>query len=178
MFTWDLPQALEVGGRMYEIRTDFRPALDILVAFNDPELPEENKIQVMMEILFVELPPEEYLNEAVEQAGPRVMDWEQDASMIFSAINKVAGYELRNPQRYTHWWTFAGYFDEIDEGTFSQVLAIRQKRAKGKKLEKWEQEFLHEHRSLVILENKTSEEEQKRIAAEEAAVDALFKGVY
>lgn len=54
--------------------------------------------------------------------------------------------------------------------------AIRQKRAKGKKLEKWEEEFLHEHRSLVILENKTSEEEQKRIAAEEAAVDALFKG--
>ena len=104
MFTWDLPQALEVGGRMYEIRTDFRPALDILEAFNDPELPEENKIQVMMEILFVELPPEEYLNEAVERAywyldcgkrsdgkaGPRVMDWEQDASMIFSAINKVA----------------------------------------------------------------------------------------
>ena len=192
MFTWDLPQALEVGGRMYKIRTDFRPALDILVAFNDPELPEENKIQVMMEILFVELPPEEYLNEAVERAywyldcgkrsdgkaGPRVMDWEQDASMIFSAINKVAGYELRNPQRYTHWWTFAGYFDEIDEGIFSQVLAIRQKRAKGKKLEKWEEEFLHEHRSLVILENKTSEEEQKRIAAEEAAVDALFKGVY
>ena len=129
MFTWDLPQTLEVGGRMYEIRTDFRPALDILVAFNDPELPEENKIQVMMEILFVELPPEEYLNEAVERAywyldcgkrsdgkaGPRVMDWEQDASMIFSAINKVAGYEVRNPQRYTHWWTFAGYFDEIDE---------------------------------------------------------------
>ena len=89
---------------MYEIRTDFRPALDILEAFNDPELPEENKIQVMMEILFVELPPEEYLNEAVERAywyldcgkrsdgkaGPRVMDWEQDASMIFSAINKVA----------------------------------------------------------------------------------------
>ena len=30
----------------------------------------------------------------------------------------------------------------------------------------------------MILENKTSEEEQKRIAAEEAAVDALFKGVY
>lgn len=189
MFSWNLPSSLEVGGKSYPIRTDFRPALDIMAAFNDPELPEDARLQVMVEILYIDVPPMEYLEEAIKQAiwyldcgkspdgksRPRTMDWEQDAALIFPAVNKVAGYETRNPQTYTHWWTFVGFFEEIEEGTFSQVLAIRQKRAKGKKLEKWEQEFLRENRSLVELKEKVTGEEQIRRQQEQAAVDALFK---
>ena len=73
-----------------------------------------------------------------------------------------------------HWWTFIGYFDEIGEGTFSQVLSIRQKRAKGKKLEKWEQEFLKNNRSMVILKHQMSDEQKERWNMEQKAVDALF----
>ena len=40
---------------------------------------------------------------------------------------------------------------EIDDGLFSQVLAIRQKKSKGKKLEKWEQEFLKDNEKLCSL---------------------------
>lgn len=189
MFSWNLPAALEVGGRTYNIRTDFRAALDIIAAFSDPELPDAAKQRVMVEILYEELPPEEHLEDAIKQAlwfldcgkkkdntpRPQTMDWEQDAAIIFPAVNKIAGYETRNPQQYTHWWTFVGYFDEIQDGLFSQVLAIRQKRAKGKKLEKWEQEFLRDNRYLVELKTRISEEEQKQRDAEQAAVDALFK---
>lgn len=189
MYFWELPNSLEVGGEVYEIRTDFRAALDILAAFNDPELPDGGKTKVMIEILYVVLPPAEYLDEAAQKAlwfidcgrtrdgkpKPATMNWERDAPIIFPAINKIAGYETRNPNEHTHWWTFLGYFDEITDGLFSQVLAIRQKRAKGKKLEKWEQEFVRENRELVELANRVSDEDREKIMKEQEAVDALFR---
>ena len=66
------------------------------------------------------------------------------------AVNKIAGFETRGRQTI-HWWTFYGWFMEIDDGLFSQVLSIRQKLAKGKKLEKWEQEFLRNNQKLCEL---------------------------
>ena len=50
---------------------------------------------------------------------------------------------------------------EIGESLFSSVLNIRQKRAKGKKLEKYEQEFYKDNRNLIDLtvKEKRSEEE-------------------
>ena len=78
------------------------------------------------------------------------MDWEQDQRILFPAINAAAGYEVRSAS-YIHWWTFMGFFMEIKEGTFSQVVSLRQKRAKGKKLEKWEQDYKREHPELFNL---------------------------
>lgn len=188
MHSWDLPLTLTVGGKSYGIRTDFRPCLDIMTAFNDANLDDAGKYQVMVEILYEESIPEEDIPEAVEQAlwfldcgkksdnvpRPRVMDWEQDAPIVFSAINKISGREVRDPNQYMHWWTFIGYFDEIGEGTFSQVLAIRQKRAKGEKLEKWEREFWKNNRSMVELKQSMSDEEKEQWRIEQEAVDALF----
>lgn len=90
------------------------------------------------------------------------MDWEQDEPILFPAINKVAGIETRATQ-YIHWWTFSGYFMEIEDGTFSTVLGIRQKKAKGKKLEKWEQEFYRNNRRLCDIRKRYTEEEQAEI---------------
>ena len=80
MTAWDLPASLDISGRQYKIRTDFRVILDILMAMNDPELYEpdadENERQtvsamLMLQILyedFEEIPPEHY-GEAVEKAA-------------------------------------------------------------------------------------------------------------
>ena len=38
MDTWKLPTTLRVGGKDYEIRTDYRAVLDILIAMNDPDI--------------------------------------------------------------------------------------------------------------------------------------------
>lgn len=173
-----LPTSLEVSGSTYEIRTDYRDMLVIMQAFNDPELLPDEKYEVMLRILYTdldELPPE-CCSEAIEQAlwfldcgqidddkSPvKVMDWEQDESLVFPAINKVVGQEVR-ATKYMHWWTFMGYFMEVDEGTFSMVLGIRQKKAKGKKLEQWEQDFYRNHRNLCDLKKRYSKEEQAEI---------------
>lgn len=170
-----LPKSLEISGKSYTIRSDFRVALLIFEAFNDPNLSNYEKVRVCIECLFEEIPND--LEEAYKQAvwflnggedsdgkshNRKVFDWKQDEKMIFSAVNKTAGKEVRALE-YLHWWTFLGYFSEIGEGLFSQVLNIRIKKSKGKKLEKYEQEFYREHKSMIDLKQAYSEEEQAEI---------------
>lgn len=88
---------------------------------------------------------------------PRLIDWEQDAELIVPAVNKAAGMEIRAAS-HLHWWTFFSFFMEIDEGLLSTVLNIRQKKAKHKKLEKWEKQFCSENKELIYLKKPESEE--------------------
>lgn len=170
-----LPTTLCIEDREYKIRTDYRIALTIFEAFNDIELKDNEKAMVMLNLLYEIVP--DNIEEALKKASwfldggkqyeefnktKKVMDWEQDESIIFSAVNKVAGYETREKE-YMHWWTFLGYFSEIGEGLFSTVINIRQKKNKGKKLEKYEQEFYKNNKQLIDLKEKYSTEEQAEI---------------
>lgn len=174
-----LPVSLPVASNEWRIRTDYRDILTIMEAYSDPELSDREKAWIMLNILYAdwEKMPKELYREAAEKAvwfldcgqeeddkkPPRkLMDWEQDEAILFPAINKVAGREVRAVE-YMHWWTFMGYFMEIEEGTFSMVLGIRQKRAKGKNLEKWEQDFYRNNKTLCDLKTKYTSEEQAEI---------------
>lgn len=174
-----LPQELNINDAKRAIRTDFRTALLIFQAFNDVELSDREKAEVMLKCLYEDfdnIACSDY-QEAVEKAAwfldggkeyeeakdnKKVLDWEQDEQLIFPAINKAAGYEVRAVE-YLHWWTFIGFFNEIGEGLFSSVVSIRQKKNKGKKLEKYEQEFYKENKQLIEIERKYSAEEQAEI---------------
>lgn len=189
MYAWELPTSLEVGGKEYAIRTDYRVILDILAAMNDPEIFEsgmtedEKKIEqtmTMLQILYIDfdsIPPKDY-QEAAEKAvdfidcgikgddkpKPRTMDWEQDAPIIAPEVSKVAGRDIRVGE--THWWEFFGYYLGIGEGVFNTIVSIREKRRKGKKLEKWEKEFYQNNKSLIDLKSKKierSEEEKEEL---------------
>lgn len=182
---WKLPKEICIHDELYRIRTDYRAILDILKAASDPELTDQEKNMVMLEILYMnpEEIPSEYLEEALikgrefidcgirEEDGEnvRLMDWEQDSVIIASAINKTVGKDVR-ALKYMHWWTFMGAYMEIGDGLFHQVVMIRQKKAKNKKLEKWEQEFYRKNRSLVDLNQKRPE----RSAEEKEALKRLF----
>lgn len=172
-----LPLSLTVGGEEMAIRTDFRDALTIMEAFDDPDLNDGEKYAVMLTILYQDPIPDQHVREAVEKAlwfldcgrmerdekpARKVVDWGQDEPILFPAINRVAGLEVRGTD-YMHWWTFIGYFMEIEEGTFSTVLRIRQKKAKRKKLEPWERDFYNENRKMCDLDAKYSREEQEEI---------------
>ena len=182
----ELPQSLTVNGETYAIRSDFRDVLNIVTAFNDPELEDKDKVFITLFVLYEEfdsIPQEDY--EAAFKAAmefidhgvkddnaksPRVMDWEQDEGIMFPAVNKVAGFETRSAE-YIHWWTFMGYFMEISEGVFSSVLSLRLKKAQGKKLEKWEREYWNANKSICVLRPKLTPEEQ----AEKDRLNALLE---
>lgn len=175
MNAYQLPKALNIKGAEYAIRSDFRAILNILTRTSDPDMEAWEKQEVMYRIIYPDWKqiPASAFNAACEKAAefidyttpdnrpkPRTMDWKQDAAIIIPAVNKVAGKEVRAVE-YLHWWTFLGYFMEIEDGMFSQVLAIRQKKAKGKKLEKWEREFERNNAMLVKLQKKESPEQRQ-----------------
>ena len=181
---FDLPTCLEVNGQTWSIRTDFRDILKILIAFEDPELEKNEKQYICMFILYEDfdsIPPGEYqafydaairfIDNGAENDGhsPRTMDWEQDATILFPAINRVAGFETRSA-KYIHWWTFMGFFMEIKDSIYATVLNLRQKKAKGKKLEKWEREFWQTNSKICVLKTKLTAEEQ----AEKDRLNALL----
>lgn len=179
MNIWKLPTSLKIGEVDWNMRTDFRDVLYAISYFNNPDYELDEAWEICLTVIienYKEMPS--YLkNEAAEKVmgfidmgqkddgkpKPRVMDWEQDAPIIIPAINKVMGKEVRTLE-YCHWWTFIGAYMEIGESTFSNVLHIRQKKAKGKKLEKHEQEFYKENKSVIDLKKKYSEQELEEIA--------------
>lgn len=183
---WEFPTSLNIGGADYEIRTDYRVVLDLFTALNDNDLMDEDKqieaymkSRVILEIMFPQCDdiPAEHVQEALDKVAefidmgitedskkPKTMDWEQDAPILIPAINKVLNTEIR-AQKYMHWWTFLGAYMEIGESLFSNVIHIRQKKAKGKKLEKWEQDFYKENHSLIDFKQKDqrSDEEKEKL---------------
>jgi len=62
-----------------------------------------------------------------------------------------------------HWWSFLGYFNEIQEGLFSNILNIRQKKSKHKQLEKWEQDFYKENQDLIEFKTVYTEKEKEEM---------------
>ena len=180
MSAYELPTSLNIRGVDYSIRTDFRAILDVLIALNDKDLDENDKTIVLLQIMFIDWQsiPREHLQEAANKAvefidcnckddgkpSPKLIDWEQDAALIIPAVNKVAHKEVRAVE-YLHWWTFFSYYMEIGESLFSNVVGIRQKKAKGKKLEKWEMDFYKENKSIIDFkkEEKRSSEEKEML---------------
>lgn len=168
-----LPETLTVAGREYPIRADFRDVINILTAFNDPDLNEYEKACVCLECLYKSVPDdaEEALKQAawfidggepVAESKLRLMDWEQDEKIIIASVNRVAGCEIRAAE-FLHWWTFLGYFYEIGEGRFSMIVGLRAKLAKGKQLTKDEREFVRDNQDVVKLKTRLSAEEEKEL---------------
>ena len=180
---YDLPDTVEFGGQEWKINTDFRDVLNILTAFEDPELTNEEKAYICLVNIYPDFEeiPKNLMQQAYDSAiefidhghpddkkpSKKTMDWEQDAPLIFPAVNRVAGFETRSAD-YIHWWTFMGYFMEIKDSTYSTVLSLRQKKARGRKLEKYEQEYWKNNRGICELRRKETEEDKEEKARLEA----------
>lgn len=177
--TYSLPYYVNIDGEEINIRNkcDFRIVLDVIEALNDEELTEQEKIQCALYIFYGdELTKISNYEEAVKQMfiiinggeeeteqneKPRLMDWQHDFPQLAPPISRVLGYDVRTHDKYTHWYSFLGGYMEIGECTFSTIVSIRSKRAKGKKLDKWEEEYIREHRKMVELPRKLTAEEEE-----------------
>lgn len=173
---YELPTVIEISGTERPIRNrgDWRVMLDVMDALNDPDMIDRERIAAALYIFYENGIPADiraamegmmwFLSGGDRPAEakkdlPPLMDWEQDFPIIIAPINRVLGRDVR-AEAYMHWWTFLSAYMEIGESTFSTVLSIRQKQAKGKKLEKWESDFLREHSDLVRLRKRLSQKDQ------------------
>lgn len=181
MSAWELPTFLCVGGENLEIETEYRKILKIIEVFTNPEYELDEQWEICIGVLFkdydVDNPPPldtlvdmqkqamEFIDAGIKDDGrkkPCVMNWIQDAPIMAAPISKTLGRDVRSPEPL-HWWTFLGAYMEIGESLFSQIVNIRLKKAKGKKLDKWEQDFYIQNKSLIDLQVKSVErsEEEK-----------------
>ncbi len=178
---WDLPIAVEISGKSHPIRNkcDYRVVLDVICALNDNELTDEEKIKCALFIFYEDISSIDDFDTAIKEMfriinggeeeeqtlenKPKLMDWEHDFSILAPQINKVLKVEIRNPNAYFHWFTVLGGYYGVDpeNNIWANVVGIRSKLAKGKKLEKWEQEFYREHRKMVELPRKLTAEEEE-----------------
>lgn len=187
---YTLPTSVTTDSKEYLIRNkgDFRMILDCFNALNDIELTKQMRLLTCLIIFYEDFNSLEdieqakddletlvsemmvFFNGGQEESGRKVnyrlIDWDKDASMVCSAINKVAGKEVR-AEEYLHWWTFLGYYMAVGESALSTVVGIRSKIVKGQKLEKHEKEFRQENPQYFNWNSKSVEEQElDKLAAE------------
>ena len=110
---YELPKTLEIGGKMWKIRSDFRAVLDIITALNDVDFSDDEKALASLVIFYVDFDnmPVTIYGEAIEKcfwfinggktndemdAQPhKLIDWEKDFHHICSPINKQIHGEIR-----------------------------------------------------------------------------------
>ena len=175
-----LPTTVTVNNKEYRIRTDFRVILEIMEAISDPDLEDAEKAEAVLTMFYIDMPDD--LREAIRQCyefidmgrddktkRPKIMDWEQDFDYIIAPVNRVLGKEVRSiPYDYTtndgglHWWTFMGAYMEIGgDCLYSQIIQMRDKLARHKKLEKYERDWINRNRNLVTIKTRYSEKDDE-----------------
>lgn len=165
---FEIPTSVVIDETEYPItdRGDFRVILDCFQALEDEELTKHERILSALLIFYDNLTDVRDLvtfpdiKEAVRQMfvffncgqdesigavhSYKLIDWKQDEQLIASAVNAVVGKDIRF-EKYVHWWTFMSYYTAIGESPLSNIISIRHKIVKGKKLEKYEREFRREN---------------------------------
>lgn len=166
ILTSSLPTKIRVNNNIYNINYDYRTVINILLAFEDVELTQEEKIFIMLNNLYqVEIPNED-LEEAISQAikfidcgenytnnnsKTRIYSFKKDAGYIFTGINSTHHIDI-DEKPNLHWWKFVKFFmDMSSECMFGELVYYRTRKAEGK-LTKEEKQQYEKIKNLVDLE--------------------------
>ena len=171
----DLPTSISVCGKEYSIRYGFKDCLNIMAAFEDDELTKEEKMIVMLDVLYEEADfTDENIEEAIEKAvwflsAGRTQPvkeeiplsrLEKDEQLIFAAVNEVVHMDIRMDPNI-HYWTYLSYIQSISSRSlFSSVVRIRDKMNRGEKLDKDEKKFYKDNKELIDLREPTEEDKE------------------
>lgn len=180
---YEIPTSVQIDGRKFHIRNDgdYRVILDCFGALGDSELDAKERLLASLIIFYDDFSSigdiiqvdnlEDLVSEMYRffncgndkslgtSTNHSLIDWDNDSQLICSAINKVAGKEIRM-EPYIHWWTFMGYYTAIGESPISTIIHIRDKIMKNKKLEKHEREFKRNNPQYFTWNSKSVEENE------------------
>lgn len=184
---YGLPKTVEINGKDYEIRYDFRAILDIFSVMNDFELSNEERALAVLQIFYLDFNAIDDYQTAINKClwfinggrdnddktkQKKLVDWEQDYSYIVAPINRVLGMDVRgipyDPKSNTgglHWWTFLSGYLEIGDCLFAQIVRIRSLKASGKPLDKQDKEFYRKNRDIIDIKTHYTEAENDLVGA-------------
>ena len=181
------PTSVSDGNHEYEIDSDYRTAIRILTAFDDPDLLESEKQAIMLANLYKgEMPPDPqkawelaawFLSCGDDGAGGvdagcgTLFDFQQDAKYIYSAIRQSHGVDLQEVE-YLHWWKFNYLLFDLRSDCFLQKLIELRAKQKTGKLSKEERQYCARIAPILELKQRYSSEELDAIER----FDALLSG--
>jgi hypothetical protein len=172
----ELPEAVEIDGQEYEINTDFKACLRIILAFEDGDLTPSEKQLIMLANLYPVQPENtraalemgmKFMNGGEAADGesdgkPRLYSFDQDGNFIFAAFKQTHGIDLASEP--LHWWKFLSLFMDLgSETTFCSLVGLR-KRIKSGKASKEERKAYREMGEVAELKEpdmRTLEEREK-----------------
>lgn len=77
----------------------------------------------------------------------------QDMDLLVDSLNNAKDRDIR--LSYEHWWTFVGdTLSHEPTGMYKMVLEIRHKLKNHSKLDKFDKQFLSEHKNRVLLQKR------------------------
>lgn len=145
----ELPRSIRLGGEIYPVRWDWRSCMRIILAMEDQQLTQWEKLGILLEQMYEKPPPG--CREAVEKAvkflncgeetaqdgrggesgdGARLYSFEKDARLIYSAFRQSHGIDLAVTR--LHWWEFSWLFMDLREDcTFCRVVSLRDRKRRG-----------------------------------------------
>lgn len=153
LLTGNLPTSFRIGGKEYEISSDFRTMLELEEIFSSDNLTDAEKAEQALRLFYGCIPEE--VEEAVEKlcffwqcgrkekpqkrgrqaAGedvyqPPIYSFTHDAGLIYGAFLTQYGIDLS----YTnlHWWQFMALFEALeDDRVIKEVMRCRAVEVKG-----------------------------------------------
>lgn len=171
-----LPQAVEVGGRFYRIKTDYRYWLRFLQIIKQPatvadfdflyidEKPDNKQagIDELVGFCFVKSP----LPRSSGGSGNVVFDYEQDADLVYAAFYEQYGIDLLKVN--LHWHQFNALLNGLHGTKLDDVIAFRVFEPNDKST--YEQ-YMRKMQQAWELETELTQEEQEALER----FDALLK---
>lgn len=166
------PTKIKIDDVDYEINSDYRNCLRIILAFEDEDLTIEEQYYIMLNLLYKKIPTNMelaiqkailFLNCGEKQSGletgKRTYSFNKDARYIYSAVSQTHDIDLENIE-YLHWWKFVFLFMDVDKDcTFSYITSLRYKKNNGK-LDKYDKKVWIEMREVVDLDYSPNDEDE------------------
>lgn len=172
-----LPKSYEFGGRVYEMRTDFRFWIRFELLLTNEDIPVPDKTQSLIEIIFPVIPPDERLwnfiiwfyrcgkkppeisgKKSGEKNQAAVYSFEHDDCYIYSAFKELYGIDLVEIP-YLHWWKFKALFMSLHDCKITDIMGYRDEKITSKTPAS-RKEFLTKVKKIYALPRSQTEQQK------------------
>lgn len=175
ILTTNLPTKIKIKDKLYDINYDYRTVINILIAFEDPNLNQYEKLYIMIKNLYKEEIPDEDLQDACEKAirfidcdqsfsskssDKRVYSFKKDGNYIFSGINATHNIDVEE-KKDLHWWKFMNFFmDMSPDCMFGEITYYRSRKNEGKLTDEEKKQY-KKIKNIIDLDEEQSHEQSE-----------------